>query len=524
MCKNKKGFTLIEVLSILVILSLTIIVGFNTIIRSLNNTKERAYNEQISRIIKVSKNWHIDNNSKVILLENETYYLSMDELKENKIIDDIPIDPRNNKKMNGCVKIFHSEINSNYQYDYIDNENCPNHDDLYNITYVLDGGTLTESNPLSYKVSTPTFNLNNPTKADYKFSGWSLNNSNEINIIETLYKGSKGDRLYTAHWNRELHVQVDPDGGEYFGETDFYIAPNSKFNLGNLNRKGYNLIEWTASSSDVTINGSSVQLGETSVKITASWNIIPYTLTYNLNGGVAINLANYFITSPTFTLNNPTREGYKFIGWTGSNGDIPSTSVTIEKGSTGNKEYTAHWEVSDNTPPDCDVEVTVDNSTSGVSFTWLCTDDSGIDGISTDTITDRTSNWNITVKDIVGNSTPITVNVSNKTQYRKRSCTTCSVGYGAWVDQGRFCQGESIPANTDQVMTTNCVKQTSGASCSNGYVCNSLYRDKYTDCTNCTKWGSYSEWTDIQPSASCTSSSCTQLETQTIYYVNELDM
>ena len=40
----------------------------------------------------------------------------------------------------------------------------------------------------------------------------------------------------------------------------------------------------------------------------------------------------------------PTRPAYSFTGWTGSNGTTPQTNVTIPAGSTGNKEYTAHWE------------------------------------------------------------------------------------------------------------------------------------------------------------------------------------
>ena len=44
-----------------------------------------------------------------------------------------------------------------------------------------------------------------------------------------------------------------------------------------------------------------------------------------------------------FTLRNPTKTGYTFIGWTGSNGTIPQTTVTIAQGSTGNREYTANW-------------------------------------------------------------------------------------------------------------------------------------------------------------------------------------
>ena len=46
----------------------------------------------------------------------------------------------------------------------------------------------------------------------------------------------------------------------------------------------------------------------------------------------------------TFELKNPSRSGYKFLGWTENDGTNKELSVTIEKDSFGNKEYTAHWE------------------------------------------------------------------------------------------------------------------------------------------------------------------------------------
>ena len=65
----------------------------------------------------------------------------------------------------------------------------------------------------------------------------------------------------------------------------------------------------------------------------------------NLAGGI-ISPANpdrYYIDSPTFTLNNPTRAGYYFVGWTGSNGTTPQITVTIPKGSHGDLKFTANW-------------------------------------------------------------------------------------------------------------------------------------------------------------------------------------
>ena len=81
----------------------------------------------------------------------------------------------------------------------------------------------------------------------------------------------------------------------------------------------------------------------------AKWKPVSYSISYNLNGGTASNVTSYNVETATFTLKNPTKAGYTFTGWTGSNGNVPQTSVSIAKGSTGNKSYTANWKVNNYT-------------------------------------------------------------------------------------------------------------------------------------------------------------------------------
>lgn len=73
-------------------------------------------------------------------------------------------------------------------------------------------------------------------------------------------------------------------------------------------------------------------------------NPITYNISYNLDGGTATNLATYNVESDAITLNNPKKTGYTFTGWsgTGLTGENNMT-VTIAKGSTGNRTYTAHY-------------------------------------------------------------------------------------------------------------------------------------------------------------------------------------
>ena len=76
-----------------------------------------------------------------------------------------------------------------------------------------------------------------------------------------------------------------------------------------------------------------------------------YTITYELNGGsvsssnpIESNPTEYFVTSEDITLKNPTKDGYMFTGWGGT--DLEGTgnmTVTIPKGSTGDRTYTAYY-------------------------------------------------------------------------------------------------------------------------------------------------------------------------------------
>ena len=77
----------------------------------------------------------------------------------------------------------------------------------------------------------------------------------------------------------------------------------------------------------------------------AKWEINQYTITYDLAGGtVEGNPDTYTVEMDTFTLKNPTRPGYIFTGWSGTGLDGENNmTVTIPKGSTGERRYTAHW-------------------------------------------------------------------------------------------------------------------------------------------------------------------------------------
>ncbi len=75
----------------------------------------------------------------------------------------------------------------------------------------------------------------------------------------------------------------------------------------------------------------------------AHWSVITYTISYSLDGGTGTGVTSYTVETETFTLFTPTKTGYAFVGWTGTDLTSATVEVVIEKGSIGNRSYTANW-------------------------------------------------------------------------------------------------------------------------------------------------------------------------------------
>ena len=108
-------------------------------------------------------------------------------------------------------------------------------------------------------------------------------------------------------------------------------------------RTGYAFAQWSDGKTD---NPYTMAVPGT-VSLTAQTQIETYTIDYELNGGALeagkTNPATYTLETAAFRLEKPTRTGYTFAGWTGSNGTTPQTDVGIAQGSIGNLYFEANW-------------------------------------------------------------------------------------------------------------------------------------------------------------------------------------
>ena len=147
-------------------------------------------------------------------------------------------------------------------------------------------------------------------------------------------------------WTYRKVVSFDANGGAGM-MADQMIDNSGTLTANTFTREGYTYAGWATAPNGAVVYTDGQEVTATSedkgpVTLYAVWTPIAYTLSYELNGGTATNPATY-TTAETLTLTAPTKEDYTFIGWTGSNGTVPQTSVVIIKGSTGEKTFTAHW-------------------------------------------------------------------------------------------------------------------------------------------------------------------------------------
>ena len=138
-------------------------------------------------------------------------------------------------------------------------------------------------------------------------------------------------------------VIFDSDGGSDVS-TQYVVEGEKAEQPDNPTKTGYDFDVWKKGNAEFDFDTPITE--HTNLK--ASWTPTEYTITYSLDGGNldegVTNPTTYTIETSTFTINNPSKEGYIFRGWTGSNGETPQTELSVAKGTYGDLTYTANWQ------------------------------------------------------------------------------------------------------------------------------------------------------------------------------------
>lgn len=117
---KKRGFTLVELLAVLVVLGLLAVIIIPTVSGMINNSREGAYKKQIHVLETAAEKWALENNSMLPdASSNEILAVDFNTLYTSGQITDYPIiNPKTGESLEGCILITYNTQYKQYEYKY----------------------------------------------------------------------------------------------------------------------------------------------------------------------------------------------------------------------------------------------------------------------------------------------------------------------------------------------------------------------------------------------------------------------
>ena len=229
-------------------------------------------------------------------------------------------------------------------------DNTPAEPTKFTVEFDSNGGSAVESQ--SVEKDQLATKPADPTKEGYEFLGWFLDG------VEWDFAKNKVTKAITliAEWEK-IDDPVPPAPTEYTitymdGENvlsltpDKYTSESTDLELPVAPAKDhYVFVGWYSDASFGTeVVEIDVNAGK-NITLYAKYQLKSYKINYNLDGGVnaETNPAEYTIEDLPVTLADPTKEGYKFLGWYKEYNFVNEIEgVTLE--TAGNLDIYAKWE------------------------------------------------------------------------------------------------------------------------------------------------------------------------------------
>lgn len=210
----------------------------------------------------------------------------------------------------------------------------------YTLTYALNGGTGSYTNVTVVTGTEVTISSTAPTRSGYRFIHWK--GSNGTNYAPGAKFALTSDVTITAQWVQTVTATYALNGGTgSFTNHSVDVGTEITLSMNIPTRTGYRFRHWTGSNGVNYAPGAKFQLNA-NLTLTAHW-IQQFTLTFALNSGSGSFPSQTVDTGTVITLSAtaPTRSGYRFTGWSGSNGTTYQVSGKVTMNS--NITLTAQW-------------------------------------------------------------------------------------------------------------------------------------------------------------------------------------
>ena len=373
---KKKGFTLVELLAVIIILSLVLVIAVPSVNKYIKQSKEKAYDAQISTIIEAAQAYASTNLELLPNRENISVKVTLGQLKSSGLIKEEVKNPNDDKYFDDALTIEIKKKGETYTYDIVEST----------IT-TRDG----EKSPIINFNGSPmvTYNLNatytelgaSATDSDGNaISNIVIDKSNLVMSAEGIYQ-VKYTATDTKGISSTVYRNVYVSNNKYANGTAIYFNPNSnsvcsKEEATSNTSKSNGCMKWYAFNDEGNATVNLLLDHNTTAKV--AWA----SSGKNANGPVEVKtqLEND-IASWNGAVKSTARlieasEIAKITGYPNWNNELyyfHTNSTTVYKGATGTNKYA--W-LFDNTNLcaryGCNVE------TSGTSGYWTGTADPNV--------------------------------------------------------------------------------------------------------------------------------------------------
>ena len=183
----------------------------------------------------------------------------------------------------------------------------------YTITFDTNGGS--EIAPITQDYGTEITAPEDPTKTGYTFMGWDKEIPSTMLAEDMTIKATWQINKYTITFDTDGGSEIEPITQDFGTEITIPESPS---------KTGYTFKEWEGIPEDNLMPAEDLI-------ITAKWQINQYTITFDTDGGSAIDPITQDYGTEITIPKNPTKIGYTFKEWDIEIPDImPAENMTIK--------------------------------------------------------------------------------------------------------------------------------------------------------------------------------------------------
>ena len=216
--------------------------------------------------------------------------------------------------------------------------------ETYSINYMLNEGAHVGTPTIKYNIKTEVA-LGEAERTGYTFEGWFDNAEFTGEPVTKIPVGETGNKKFWARWDViKYSITYLPEDAVHSNVLEYDIT--EEVILTDASKPGYEFKGWYTEANGQGINITKFDVGTTgNKKLYAHLVKETYTITYKLDGGSHTgNRTTYQVDTPTFTLNEATKNGYTSLGWfTSQEGGELVTEIPVN--STGNITLYARYQI-----------------------------------------------------------------------------------------------------------------------------------------------------------------------------------